>query len=59
MSESWSTDVLPSDTEGFGVDARQETDSGAPVVAVAPPVLPVVAEVGEPRNEPRPISIFF
>ncbi|VDN06515.1 unnamed protein product [Thelazia callipaeda] len=54
VSESWSTDVLPSDTEGFGVDTRQEGDSSAAVIAVALPVLPAVAEVGEPINERRP-----
>ncbi|VDN32847.1 unnamed protein product, partial [Gongylonema pulchrum] len=59
VSESWSTDVLPSDTEGFGTDARQEPDgptgAAAAAAAPAPPLLPVVAEVGEPRNESRPI----
>ncbi|CAG9531443.1 unnamed protein product [Cercopithifilaria johnstoni] len=52
VSESWSTDVLPSDTEGFGFDARQEGDNSSSIVA--PPVLPAVVEVGESRNESRP-----
>uniref|UniRef100_A0A8R1TQ67 Receptor-mediated endocytosis protein 6 n=1 Tax=Onchocerca volvulus TaxID=6282 RepID=A0A8R1TQ67_ONCVO len=52
ISESWSTDVLPSDTEGFGFDTRQEGDSSTSTVA--PSVLPAVVEVGEPRNESRP-----
>ncbi|KAL3990942.1 Vacuolar sorting protein 9 (VPS9) domain family protein [Acanthocheilonema viteae] len=55
VSESWSTDVLPSDTEGFGFDARQEGDNSTSTVA--PPVLPAVVEVGEPRNESRPIRM--
>uniref|UniRef100_A0A915PJN7 Ras-GAP domain-containing protein n=1 Tax=Setaria digitata TaxID=48799 RepID=A0A915PJN7_9BILA len=55
VSESWSTDVLPSDTEGFGFDTRQEGESNTPAVAVLPPVLPAVVEVGEPRNENRAI----
>lgn len=56
ISESWSTDVLPSDTEGFGFDTRQEGDSSTSTVA--PSVLPAVVEVGEPRNESRPNSMF-
>uniref|UniRef100_A0A158Q7R7 Ras-GAP domain-containing protein n=1 Tax=Elaeophora elaphi TaxID=1147741 RepID=A0A158Q7R7_9BILA len=52
VSESWSTDVLPSDTEGFGFDTRQEGDNSTSTVA--PPVLPAVVEVGEPRDENRP-----
>ncbi|KAM3727713.1 GTPase-activating protein and VPS9 domain-containing protein [Dirofilaria immitis] len=52
ISESWSTDVVPSDTEGFGFDTRQEGDNNTSTVA--PPVLPAVVEVGEPRNESRP-----
>ncbi|VDN56853.1 unnamed protein product [Dracunculus medinensis] len=55
ISENWSTDVLPSDTEGFGVDVRAEGNN-APVISnlqppganVPPvPVLPVVAEANE------------
>uniref|UniRef100_A0AAF5PMS4 Receptor-mediated endocytosis protein 6 n=1 Tax=Wuchereria bancrofti TaxID=6293 RepID=A0AAF5PMS4_WUCBA len=52
VSESWSTDVLPSDTEGFGFDARQDGDNSTSTVA--PPMLPAVVEVGEPRTESRP-----
>lgn len=55
VSESWSTDVLPSDTEGFSFDTRQEGDNSTS--AVAPAVLPAVVEVGEPRNENRPSSM--
>lgn len=56
VSESWSTDVLPSDTEGFGFDSRQEGDNSTSTVA--PPMLPAVVEVGESRSETRPNSVF-
>lgn len=60
MSDSWSTDVLPSDTEGFSADTRHDGTNALgtahvtlqPPGAGAPPLpmLPVVAEVGQTRS---------
>uniref|UniRef100_A0A183TWS9 Ras-GAP domain-containing protein n=1 Tax=Toxocara canis TaxID=6265 RepID=A0A183TWS9_TOXCA len=59
VSDSWSTDVQPSDTEGFSADARHEgaNASGNAQAALQPPgagapplpILPVVAEIGPSR----------
>uniref|UniRef100_F1KQR4 Receptor-mediated endocytosis protein 6 n=1 Tax=Ascaris suum TaxID=6253 RepID=F1KQR4_ASCSU len=60
VSDSWSTDVLPSDTEGFSADTRHDGTNALgtahvtlqPPGAGAPPLpmLPVVAEVGQTRS---------
>uniref|UniRef100_A0A915BG71 VPS9 domain-containing protein n=1 Tax=Parascaris univalens TaxID=6257 RepID=A0A915BG71_PARUN len=60
VSDSWSTDVQPSDTEGFSADTRHDGTNALgtahvtlqPPGAGAPPLpmLPVVAEVGQTRS---------
>lgn len=61
VSESWSTDVVPSDTEGLSMDMRHDAEGAGQSsnVGLAPPSLAAVAEVGEPRNGIRANSGFF
>lgn len=51
ISDSWSTDVLPSDTEGFMSEIRQDGGlSNNTVQITSIPFLPTVAEVGPSRQ---------
>lgn len=51
VSDSWSTDVLPSDTEGFLSENRHDVSGSAPTGQLPViPVLPAVTEAGPSRH---------